>query len=64
VRNGGRAHSGHHPLLSPAREVQRAAVKWYECRRFEARASPDPDALSRDDPHLVGTLPMPSMNRK
>jgi hypothetical protein len=27
VRNGGRAHSGHHPPLSPAREVQRAAVR-------------------------------------
>ena len=27
VRNGGRSHSRHHPPLSPAREVQRAAVR-------------------------------------
>jgi hypothetical protein len=38
--------------------------KMYDCRRFEARASPDPDALSRNDTHLVGTLAIPSMNRK
>ena len=27
VRNGGRSHSRHHPPLSPAREVRRAAVR-------------------------------------
>jgi hypothetical protein len=42
----------------------KGGCKMYECHRFEARPSPDPDALSRTVTHLVGTLPMPSMNRK